>query len=363
MKFEISKQELLKCINTVLYAVYNRQQKTIYECIKITAAGGFIKFNSFDGSTAMETHTEGNIAEEGKCAVPARLLYEVVNKMPEGDVSFNVNGSVVDISCQSTKVNIQIMDAEQFPDFPDMEGEHFFIDKKVFKHLVNSTAFSVYTMTDKPIFTGILFEVKDGKINAVAIDGVRMAICSAETDIDKNVRVVIPAKAMKDITRILDDEGKIDMVMTNSVCFFLTDEFKLYTRLLEGNFMAYEKIIPTEFKTQITVDPVLLERSLSTVSIMAREDKTNPVRFNAADNVLSLYGRSEYGEANDSLNVQITGEPVTFVLNANYVMDVLHSIDSEYIRMNIESSLKPCVIKAYNGGDYLYMIVPINLRS
>ena len=366
MKVSVNRQDFLKSINTVIHVSYNKSQRSILECILIEADYDRVTLNAFDTVTAIETSLFADIEEDGVCAIPAKLLAEVVSKMPDGNIELEKNDeSGITISSGGTCIRLQEMDERQFPRFPEVEGETFVINKEVLKKIIDKTVFSVYQTPDKPIFTGLLFEIEETNLNVVGIDGVRMAKRSIQKLPTNPARIVIPSKAVKEAARLINDdtEENITVVTSKKACFFLTQDYKIYTRLLEGEFMNYNNIIPPSFKTRIRVNAKMLENSLNMVSVISRDQSTNPVKLTVGFDTLTLTAKSEYGNASDNIPILLEGETISIFLNAKYMMDALRVIDEEEVYINLENSLKPCVIKPVKGEDYLYLIVPLNIKD
>ena len=366
MKFNISRQDFQKGINTVIHVSYNKTQKSILECILIEAYGGRVVLNAFDTVTAIETSLFADVTEEGACAIPSKLLSEVISKLPEGEITIEKNDEAgITISCSKTCIKLQEMDERQFPRFPEVEGTAFEIKKDKLKRLIDKTVFSVYQTPDKPIFTGLLFEIEESRLNVVGIDGVRLAKMTSEKELTESARIVIPAKAVKEAARLIGDdrEESIRIVTSKKACFFITGDYRIYTRLLEGEFMNYNNIIPPSFKTRIKVNTKFLESSLNMVSVMSRDQATNPVKLSVGFDSLTLSSKSEFGAASDSVPVMLEGETISISLNAKYMLDVLRVIDDEEVYIDLENSLKPCIIKPVKGDEYLYLIVPLNVKD
>ncbi|MBQ9941389.1 MAG: DNA polymerase III subunit beta, partial [Christensenellaceae bacterium] len=298
MKFICNRQDLAKGISTVIKATYNKFQRSILECIHICAADQ-VTMDAFDTVTAIRTNIYAQVEEGGETAIPARILQEIVNKMPDGEITIarKSTGSIL-ISGGRSSVTLQEMDAAQFPPFPASEGDAFMMRAGDLKRLVDKTAFSAYMEEDKPIFTGILMESEEGGISAVAIDGVRMAKNSVMTGGVPDVRAIVPAKSLKEVARLLADENaEIGVAFSSNACFIQLENTSIYTRLLNGEFMNYNSIIAKTYKTRVRVETKLLAKSLEMVSVMAREDSSNLVRLSIGQNVIELESTSEYGAA------------------------------------------------------------------
>ena len=367
MKFTINKQYFQKCINTVLHVAYNNKaQKSILECIHIEAKDNKIIMDAFDTVTAIKTETYADIREEGECAIPARMLADVVIKLAESDITIEKNEeNGIRLTCSNTTIVLQEMDARQFPAFPEVTGSAFAMESFRLREVVGGTAFSVYQMPDKPIITGLLLESQENLLNVVGIDGIRMAKMTVKKTPTEDFRVVVPVKAMKEAARIMGDleEEPIKIVTDKNSCFFVSDDTTIYTRLLEGEYMNYRNLIPASFKTHVKVNVGLLEDSLNMVSVMSREISTNPVKIVLKHDSMELTSKSEYGTATDVVPCKMSGESMSIYVNARYLLDVLKVVDDDEVMLEFENGLKPYIIRPVEGDDYIYMIVPLNIRD
>ncbi len=366
MRFTINKQDFQDGINAASRIAYNKTQKSILECILIEAKDNSVVLNAFDTVTAIETSIYAEVSEEGACAIPSRLLFDVITKMNGGEVIVeDKNEKGVMLTCAETCVVLQKMDEKQFPRFPEIKGSEFEIEAKTLNKLIEKTIFSVYTQPDKPIFTGLLFEITGDILNVVGIDGVRLAKMTVRKPESENIRIVIPSKALKEVSR-LSEESKnksVRMVMQKAACFFVTDEYRIYTRLIEGEFMNYNNIIPNSFKTRVRVNVKMLESSLNMVSVMSKSMITNPVKLSMSFDNVEISAKSEYGDATDIVPIKLQGENMSISLNAKYMLDVLRVIEDEDIYIDMENNLKPCVIRSVDSDEYMYLIIPLNMKD
>lgn len=363
MKFKTARQDLQRCISAVMHLAYNKPQRSILECILMRAQDGVVTLDVCDTVNAMQMKLYADVEEEGVCAVTSKLLASVVSKLADGEVTIEKNEeNGITLSCSNTCIKLQEMDAAQFPAFPQVKGKQFEIEARTLSALVEGTAFSVYTQPDKPVFTGLLFESDGTHLNVVGIDGVRMAKRTAHIE-GEPARVIIPAKAMREVSRLAEEDQTITLYMDRSACFFVAEEYQIYTRLLEGEFMNYNNIIPKSFKTMVTVNRALLESSINMVSVMTHDVVTNPIRLHIEFDSIRLSAKSEFGSASDVVPAKLRGETVSFALNAKYMQDVLRAIEDEEIVIEMDNSLKPCVIRPVEDDQYLYLIVPLNMKD
>ena len=364
MKFVCNKQELLKGINTVIKATYTKFQKSILECIHIVA-GSTLTLDTFDTVTAIRTNIYSDIEEPGQTCIPARILQEIVSKFPDSEVTFeSQEPSGIRLSCRSSAVVLQEMDASEFPAFPEMEGDSFTLKQGDFKRMIDKTAFSAYIGEDKPVFTGILFESGEDTLSTVAIDGIRLAKNTIHMEVPSTIRAIVPAKSLKEVARLMgDEEENVQVSFGETACYIRMENTDIYTRLLDGEFMKYESIIHKTYKTRVKVETKLIEKSLEMVSVLAKEDSSNLVRLEIGQNSIELCSNSEYGAAKDVIPVLVEGEVLKIAFNAKYLLDVFKVVEEESVFLEFNDSLKPCVIRPAEGDAYLYIVVPVNVRS
>ena len=366
MKVICNKSEFQKGMSAVIKAAQTRAQKSILEAILFTAEANTLTMNACDSVTAIETAIFSDVEEEGVCALPAKLLFEIVNKMPDGEIKIETTDhNSANISCKNSSIKLYEMDAAQFPHFPEEEGTQ--IDMKLGElwQMVDSTAFSVYQKDDKPILKGLLFELDGDYLNVVGTNSLILAKRSEKRFSSEQVSAVIPARTLKDCMRILGDEEdqQIKVIVNRNSCFFISQSTKIYTRLLEGEFVKYTNIIPKEYVTRVRVNTKMLESSLNMISVLSREDETNPVKMTVSGESIELESRSEYGDGKDVIYANVEGDAMKMSFNARFLLDILKSIDDEEIFIEFMSSLRPLVIKPIEGDDFLYLMAAIGNRD
>ena len=366
MKFTCNKEELLKGIQIVLRAAYGKYQKSILECIHLEAKGNLLYLDTFDMYTAIKTSVYAEIEEEGQTAIPARILGDMISKFPSGEIEFEREDGGIHITGINSDAVLAEMDAEQFPKFPQIEGEKISLHRTIFKQMIEKTAFSAYIGEDRPIFTGLLLETdaNESKMSIVGIDGVRLAKNTITLPCENTVKAVIPSRMLKTASRIINDEDRnVDIYLSASTCFIECDETTIFTRLLDGEYMNYQAIIPPEYKTRVKVNKDLIMRSLELMMVLAREDGSNLIRMSVEPAEMGLSSVSEYGAATDSLPIEAEGEMLKIAFNAKYLLDVFKAIDDETVYMEFTGRLQACIIRPVDSDAYLYLVVPVNVAE
>lgn len=368
MKFTCNKEELIKGINIVIKAAYSKYQKSILECIHIKASDNSIIMDAFDMTTAIKNKIYAEVAEDGETAIPARILFEIVNKMPSGEITFERQENQIQISGLNSTANLSEMDAQQFPSFPELSDNTnvITIDQSTFKKMIDKTSFSAYVGEDRPIFTGLLFETfpETNTICMVGIDGIRMAKYTVSCSCPEKIKAIIPSKMLKEAARIFDqEEEQITLYFNESSCFIMNENIQVFTRLLDGDFINYSSIIPKGYKTKAKVDVSVIKQSLDLMMVLAREDSSNLIKMIADSNQLELQSISEYGNAKNTVPAIIDGEYLKIAFNAKYLIDIFKVIEDSEVYMEFNGRLQACVIKSVNDDNYIYLVVPVNVSD
>ena len=365
MKFTCNTKDMTRAINSAARTSSSKGLKTILECILITTGDNSIKLNSFDTVTALETEVYATIESSGKSAIPARLLSEIINKFPDGETTVErVEDGKIKITSGSASAFLTEMDADQFPAFNHIEGEEFNITEGELKKLVSGTQFAAYQGEDKPVFQGLLFEIEGDELSVVAIDGVRLAKRKAVWQNSKPIKAIIPVRTLREITRLLsDDEANVKLTINESAVVFEAENTYIYARLIEGNFLDYNNIIPKNFKTRVKVETALLEKSLEMSSVLAKEDSFYLIKLKINSESMEINAVSQYGSISDEIPVYTEGEVLTIAFNVKFMLDVLKAIEDESIYMEFDSRLRPCIIRPVDSDKFMYMVVPVNVRN
>ncbi|MEG1473651.1 MAG: DNA polymerase III subunit beta [Christensenella sp.] len=365
MKFTCSKEDLLLAIGTVNKAA-SKMQKTILECILFSCTEDMITLRATDIALAIKTELSASIEQTGTVAIPARLLYEIINRFGESDVTFSsINENSIEISCLNSKIVLQQMNADEFPVFPELENkEQIKVQQKVLKAMINQTLFSAAINEDKPILTGLYFDIEKNMLTVVALDGYRMAVRRQVVISDIEKSCVIPARTLREVSRIIGDtEENIKISISGNMAQFEVGKTEIYTRLLEGEYVKYKNLLPADGATKVTIETEMLKDSLERASILAREGNNNVVKFEISEKNLEITSNSEMGNIDEQIPVITVGKNLKIAFNAKYLLDVLKNLTEPEIMMQYNTAVSPCVIKQENSDEYKYLILPVQLRE
>ena len=365
MKVLVLKQNLMDAINVVQKAVMTKSSNPIMEGIFIEADENLkLVGNSFD--LGIEYTIEADVKEKGSIVVNSRMFGEIIRRLPDAPVFIEVlEGNKVKIECLNSYFEIKGMDAGSFPLPPAYQNETYFtIPQSALKELIKQTIFAVGSDENRKIMTGALLEAQNGEIRIVALDGFRMAVSNAFIKEDITFKVVIPGKNMNEILRILDTTDEpITVSLSGNLASFLFNNCRIVSSVLDGEFMNYKNYIPSQFETVIRIKTKELIESLERASLITSDDKRYPVRFNIGHDNLVIHSTAEVGISKEEIKIENDGGSMQIGFNPRYLIDALKVISDETIKLSFNSSIGPCIITSEDHDRYLFLILPVRIRT
>lgn len=363
MNFISTKDELLHSVNIVQKAVSNKTTMPILEGILFQVIDDTIFLMGTDLEIGIKTVLSGKIISTGSVVISARLISELVRKLPDDDVIIELKDNyMMNIKCLNSEFNIQGQGSEDFPQLPEVNSDkEISIDKELFKSMIKETIFSVAKSENIPILTGELIEIKEGIIKFVALDGYRLALRQGRINEDVTLSEVVPERTLAELYRIssLSNLHSVEISYTKNQILFRLGQTYIVSRLLEGEFMNYNQIIPQNYTTKVTVGVSNLLSSCERASLMVRDGKSNLIKMNFSNNLLEIKSNSEMGTVNEQIEVVMEGDPIKIAFNSSYFIDVLKIIGDEEVVLEFTTSVSPCVLRPTQGSNYIYLILPV----
>ena len=365
MKVKCQGAELSDALAKVTKALPIKRSNPILDGVKITAQGDILTLFATDLELAIEKKINAEVLIEGECVIPGKLFADYAKKIEDEELELDLeqDHSLL-IRYLDSEVKIKGYDPEDYPIFKEVSKERSFnVMKKEFKQLINKIIFNVATDEARPALRGCCLNIKEDHVEGVASDGYRLGLVKVPIVNNGIIEtVVIPAKSMMELSRLIDDEDESMTVYVDRNYVMVDDELKtkVVTRLIAESYISYSKIIQTAFDSVVTVDKKSIENAIDRVSLINRNSKRYCVKFDIKENVMTLSAESEDGNVNEKVPVTLNGKDLTAGFNSKYVMDCLKAIDDEYITLNFTSSTAPAIIKG-PGENWLYLILPLRV--
>lgn len=363
MWFTCEKTILQDAIDIVQKASSSKTTYPILEGILIKATQDKVIFTTTDLDLGIETTIDANVFEKGSIVLNSKLLGEFVRKLPNDSITLRLENNNVFITCKKSEFVVLGNNPDEFPSLPVInENAMYEISQDILKNMIKQTLFAIAQDETRPILTGVLFEVKNDKLSFVALDGFRLSLKSYNIQNSSNISAVIPGKTLSEIAKILEVKDEVVKITftTNHILFNLGNT-KIISSLLQGEFINYKQIIPEEYRLKVKAKKSDLLDSIERASLLAREGKTNLIKFEINDNKMAITSNSQMGKVYEEVNIDLEGDGLKIQFNSRYFLDVLRIIDSEDIYLEFSTSVSPCLIKKVDGDDFLYLVLPVRL--
>lgn len=364
MNIKINQEILQQALNTVSKGVSVKNTMELLKGILFEAYNGRLILTSNNLEIGIQmTIEELEVLEEGRIVIDAKLINDIVRKMPPAEISIHADEhQIINIRCANTNFNIKGFQAQDFPLLPTLsESSQREIDGEIFQEMVRKTSYAAAQIHEKPSYTGELLDIREDSINIVAMDGFRVAMKSQKTDFqDDYAKILVPAKSIVDISRMIpQEEDKITLRYDDKRICFLMKNIVVTSRLLKNDFINYEQIIPLEFSTRLHLKRKDLLEALERASLVSNK---NLIKFVIADDLMNISSKNdEIGNLSEDIDILLKGEPLEIAFNAKFFIDCLKVLDEEEILLSFNSPLSPCVVRAAEDESFLYLVLPVRI--
>ena len=364
MLLNCSGLELSDAFLRVSKALSNKPTNPILEGIKISAEDNELTLSATDTDLSIEKKIKADIKVEGETVVPGKFITEFVKKLSNSEIELEVNDkNQLLIRYDGNESIIQCYNVIEYPGFKKLKTDEWFgISQKDLKALISKTIFSVALDDSRPILKGVLFDIDQKEISAVALDGYRLARVKKKATANVKKQIVIPTRSLNEISKLLDDSDDIINVYIDSNAIMIdTVDTKIISRLLEGDFVNYKQIIPMNYETFVIVNKLQLEDALERVSLLSKVGQNNFVKFDIKEGAVQLTSNSEIGNIKEKISAVLNGKDVTIAFNPRFILESLKASNDEFIKLCLNTSSNPCVIVPTEGDEFLYLILPVRM--
>ena len=363
MKFTVAKDKLLEGLQTVQNVVSTRTTLPILSNVLIRAENGALHFTTNDLDVGMSCSVEAKIEKPGGTTIPARRFAGIVKELPASEVSVEVDGkNVASLSCGPSFFKMMCLPEDEFPALPKLEkAKAFTLPQKVLKDALRKTSYGISTDETRYVLNGILLSFKENKLTLVATDGRRLALVDIEAEFPRSneVDVVVPAKCITELQRLLGDEGDVKLAVGENHVSFEAGGRLLVSKLIEGNYPNYRQVIPAESRERITIERELLLNAVRRVSLLSSE-KSNSVKLIFTKNNLEIAANTpDIGEAHESLAISYKSKDFSVAFNPIFLQDPLRALTEDEIHLEVSDEMSPGVIKI--GTPFLYVLMPMRI--
>lgn len=366
MKLICDGLDLSDAVLKVSKALSVKSTNPVLEGIKITAKGDSLTLIATDMELTIEKKIKAEVLMEGETVVVGKYFVDFVKKLEKEQVELcKLDDGPLQIKYTDSESELQIFPVENFPKIEkETEGNYFSLTQKEFKDIVESTVFSCAVEDSRPILKGCLFELENGNLTAVALDGFRMSVVKKEVESSGNFSAIIPSRTLQEIVRVLEkEEDKVKIILKDNSLFIEIDNTTLISRLIEGEFVKYNHILPTSFSNTVTVNKTAFLNSIERASIFAKNDRFNIIKFDIKENIMNVSAKSEVGNINENVNINLTGKDLTIAFNGKYLLDFLKIVPDDFITLNFNTPIDPCILNPIGKKNFSYLVLPVRING
>jgi DNA polymerase III subunit beta len=365
MKFSVTKEKLLECLQQVQNVVSTRTTLPILSNVLLQANGDEVRLTTTDLDVGVRGSFEAKVEKEGATTLPARRLFNIIRELPSSEIQFDVDGkNAASIRSGQSFFKILGLPEEEFPPLPKFDDSKVVtIRQKDLRDGLRKTSYAISTDETRYVLNGVLFSFKDNKLTLVATDGRRLAMLDLELEFPRSheADIIIPTKAVTELQRLLTDEGDVRVSVGSGQISFDLNDTLLVSKLIEGNYPNYRQVIPGEMKERVTLERETFLNSLRRVSLLA-SDKSNSIKLNFAKNNIEITANTpEVGEAKESLPVAYKGREFSIAFNPEFLMAPLRNLTEDEIFFDLIDEMSPGVIKIQS--PFLYVLMPMRISS
>ena len=368
MRFTCEKSMLVQGLNIAGRTVAQKSSLSVIEGI-LCKAGLGLSLTGYNMETAITYEIEAEVADPGQCILPAKLFGDIIRRLPEGPVTVVVSDDYkVSIRAGYASFTISAESAEDYPELPDVNsGRPIRIPQNKLKELIGGTLFAVSENQGRPIHTGVKFEVTDTSITAVAVDGFRLArrTYHPEEGTERELSFVVPAAGLKEVEKIVSDvEDMAAFTLGNKHILFQIGKATLVCRLLEGEFLDWRKVVPSNCPIKLVANVGELSSSVERVGLIVSEKYKSPVRCVFSHNELLMRTNTTIGAAEDKCSLAGDGKELEIGFNVRYLADALKVVPSEEVTLELTNGLSPIVLTPVDEKyDFAYMVLPVRIKN
>ncbi|NCN45595.1 MAG: DNA polymerase III subunit beta [Candidatus Pacebacteria bacterium CG10_big_fil_rev_8_21_14_0_10_36_11] len=368
MKFKVLQENLKTALTSLQKAIPSKPQLPILSSVYLQVKGNQLTLAATDLYLGIKSTIPAIVEETGECVVPGEIFKSLIFSFSAGDVEFIQSDTSILVKYEKSKSTLPYQSAEEYPQFPEVNGETFTLSKDLLQKVDTYISFAAAQDQTRPVLTSLLFSFQDKKLEIAATDGYRLAALSYEGEVPNlNKNFLIPVKALNEVFRMMNqvEQEKVAFRVAEELkqVLFMIDGIEIYVRLIEGEYPPYKKIIPEEFAIEIKTDFGEFQTQIKRAFLFAK-DSSNIVKLELDKDILRFKANSPAtGDYQGEMIVKYSGESQEIAFNAVYLMDFLNKKKEGELIFKMNESLKPAAFQIPDEPNFLYVIMPFRTTS
>src|SRR3990172_976438 len=363
MDVHVERDTFFRAIQLVENIVEPRQTLPVLSNVLIEANDGELTVTATDLEVGVCVKVPATVQQTGKVTLSAKKLLEIVKELPPKSMALTVQEHAwVFLRCGGASYKLVGLPAEDFPTIQEISGVSVVLAGRAVREMLSRTAFAVSHDETRRVLNGVFFLLQEKDIRCVATDGHRLAL--AQRDITRGQGTasgIVPRKAVQEIGRVLSGDEEIQLTLSENQFSLRTEKVLLTARLIEGQFLNYEQVIPRQHQKRVLIPREEFAAIIRRVSVLS-EERTKPVKIQISRGVMKMTASSpELGEAEEALPVEYEGDEMIIGFNSRYLLEAINPIEMDQISMELKDGLSPGVIKGVGEEDTLCVIMPMRI--
>ena len=365
MKLSASRDTILKPLQSVIGVVERRQTMPILGNVLLVAKENSLSVTATDLEVELRAETTVEVDTPGEITVPGRKLYDICKALPaDAKIDLAVSGERVTLKAARSRFTLSSLRAADFPVVEEVAAQQTLkLDRQDFHRLLDKTHFSMAQQDVRYYLNGLLLETDGQTLRAIATDGHRLALSEMElsSPAERNEQVIVPRKGVLELQRLLDGDGEVEFTLGANHVRVQLDGIRFTSKLIDGRFPEYDRVVPKDVKNVVTADRSLLRQALQRTAILANE-KYRGVRLDLDENNMTIQANNpEQEEAEEALEVSYSGEAMEIGFNVNYLLDALNAVDEEQVELGLADSNSSCLIRGPATNNARFVVMPMRL--
>ena len=365
MKLSVARETLLKPLQAVIGVVERRQTMPILANVLLVAKGGRLSITATDLEVELVASVELEVDSGGEVTVPGRKLLDICRALPEAaEIKISQSGDKLSLRSGRSKFTLTTLPAAEFPTVEDIDASQTIdVPQSILVRLLDKTHFSMAQQDVRYYLNGLLLETGGKHLRAVATDGHRLALCQQELeggDLGEQ-QVIVPRKGVLELQRLLTGEGAVQVQLGSNHIRIQLDGIRFTSKLIDGRFPEYERVIPQDTSNQMSADRQALRGALQRTAILSNE-KYRGIRLIIRDSGVTIQAHNpEQEEAEEELEVAYSGEDIEIGFNVNYLLDALGAIEADEVSVSVQDSNSSCLLREPDSDDTRFVVMPMRL--
>lgn len=370
MELVVRKNDLLRELQLFQGIVERKNTIPILANVLIEAEGNHVRMAATDLEVGLRSQCEASVSKGGSLTLPAKKLYEIVKALPETDVRIEEDRNGVKVAADRFDSRMQTMARDDFPTLPEAKGAMETLQRDQLRHMIARTQFAITGEDTRYYLNGALLILRGDSMSLVATDGHRLALVTMNRERpkgrkgDEEMRVILPRKTLSELAKLLGEgEGDVSFEKGENHLFFDVGGRLLISRMIDGQFPAFERVVPKTNDKRVEFDRDRLTNAVRRVALLSNE-RSRAVRFQVDSGKVEITSSSpEFGEAHEVIMVDYPGPGLQICFNAQYVLDFLGVVETDSVALEFKDEMSQAVMKPVGaeGYDYTYVIMPMRI--